>query len=257
MRTKPYSFTPAVRLSLFYARALDRLEVDTRTVRRYATKLQELGIPLVPDPRLDQNFFQRSDNYGFALRGIPAHTLSSFNLHTDYHRPGDEVVDERGASQQVALHDRQRSPSAAQVEDPGAEAGAETPAVVRVRRVAGLGQPGRWSDVHLGCAGQQRRLVGEVTGWVERWEGEPRPATGVVGEGPQRFDRARVVTHPVHILSWPPPCGADRGRLPGSVGSTRRLHRVGAHHPPGGARRQNAQQLRRMGWPSRAWRTPL
>ncbi|HEY0971408.1 MAG TPA: M20/M25/M40 family metallo-hydrolase [Gemmatimonadales bacterium] len=53
--------------------------------------LKAQGIPLVPDPRLDQNFFQRSDNYGFALRGIPAHTLSSFNLHPDYHRPGDEV----------------------------------------------------------------------------------------------------------------------------------------------------------------------
>jgi Zn-dependent M28 family amino/carboxypeptidase len=49
------------------------------------------GIPLDPDPRLDQDFFRRSDNYGFALRGIPAHTLSSFNLHADYHRPSDEV----------------------------------------------------------------------------------------------------------------------------------------------------------------------
>jgi hypothetical protein len=27
----------------------------------------------------------------FAYRGIPAHTLSSFNLHDDYHRPSDEV----------------------------------------------------------------------------------------------------------------------------------------------------------------------
>ncbi|HEX5580610.1 MAG TPA: M20/M25/M40 family metallo-hydrolase, partial [Gemmatimonadaceae bacterium] len=53
--------------------------------------LKAQGIPLVPDPRLDQDFFRRSDNYGFALRGIPAHTLSSFNLHADYHRPSDEV----------------------------------------------------------------------------------------------------------------------------------------------------------------------
>jgi Zn-dependent M28 family amino/carboxypeptidase len=53
--------------------------------------LRAQGIPLVPDPRLAQNFFQRSDNYGFALRGIPAHTLSSFGLHADYHRPGDEA----------------------------------------------------------------------------------------------------------------------------------------------------------------------
>lgn len=49
------------------------------------------GIPIVPDPRPDQNFFRRSDNYAFALQGIPAHTLSSFNLHADYHQPSDEA----------------------------------------------------------------------------------------------------------------------------------------------------------------------
>jgi hypothetical protein len=49
------------------------------------------GIPLVPDPRPTQNFFQRSDNYQLALRGVVAHTLSSFNLHADYHRPSDET----------------------------------------------------------------------------------------------------------------------------------------------------------------------
>ena len=53
--------------------------------------LEREGIPLVADPRPEQNFFRRSDNYGFALRGIPAHTLSSFGLHTDYHRPSDEA----------------------------------------------------------------------------------------------------------------------------------------------------------------------
>lgn len=49
------------------------------------------GIPIVPDKRLDQQFFQRSDNIAFARQGIPAHTLSSFNLHEDYHRPSDDV----------------------------------------------------------------------------------------------------------------------------------------------------------------------
>ncbi len=53
--------------------------------------LAAAGIPLVADKRLDQNFFMRSDNIAFAMLGIPAHTLSSFNLHTDYHRPSDEV----------------------------------------------------------------------------------------------------------------------------------------------------------------------
>lgn len=49
------------------------------------------GVPIVPDPRPEQNFFQRSDNIAFARIGIPAHTLSSFGLHTDYHRPSDDV----------------------------------------------------------------------------------------------------------------------------------------------------------------------
>jgi hypothetical protein len=53
--------------------------------------LSEAGIPIVPDPRPEQNFFERSDNIAFARRGIPAHTLSSFNLHADYHTPDDEA----------------------------------------------------------------------------------------------------------------------------------------------------------------------
>ncbi|MDX1495865.1 MAG: M20/M25/M40 family metallo-hydrolase [Longimicrobiales bacterium] len=54
-------------------------------------QLAEAGSPIVPDPRPQQNFFFRSDNIAFARLGIPAHTLSSFNLHTDYHQPSDEV----------------------------------------------------------------------------------------------------------------------------------------------------------------------
>jgi Zn-dependent M28 family amino/carboxypeptidase len=53
--------------------------------------LKAAGSPVVPDPRPDQQFFLRSDNIAFARRGIPAHTLSSFNLHADYHQPGDEA----------------------------------------------------------------------------------------------------------------------------------------------------------------------
>jgi hypothetical protein len=49
------------------------------------------GLPIVADPRLDQQFFTRSDNIAFAQRGIPAHTVSSFNLHGDYHRPSDDA----------------------------------------------------------------------------------------------------------------------------------------------------------------------
>ena len=53
--------------------------------------LREAGSPIVPDPRPEQGFFARSDNIVFARAGIPAHTLSSFGLHADYHRPSDEV----------------------------------------------------------------------------------------------------------------------------------------------------------------------
>jgi Zn-dependent M28 family amino/carboxypeptidase len=53
--------------------------------------LRDNGIPLVADPRPDQHFFERSDNIAFAYRGVPAHTISSFNLHNDYHQPSDEA----------------------------------------------------------------------------------------------------------------------------------------------------------------------
>ena len=54
-------------------------------------ELARQGASLVADPHPDQNFFQRSDNYPLALRGVIAHTISSFGLHTDYHRVSDEV----------------------------------------------------------------------------------------------------------------------------------------------------------------------
>lgn len=54
-------------------------------------ELVKQGAALVKDPHPDQNFFQRSDNYTLALRGVIAHTVSSFGLHTDYHRPSDDI----------------------------------------------------------------------------------------------------------------------------------------------------------------------
>ncbi len=50
------------------------------------------GLPIAADKRLDQQFFMRSDNIAFAERGIVAHTLSSYNMHRDYHRPTDDVA---------------------------------------------------------------------------------------------------------------------------------------------------------------------
>jgi hypothetical protein len=50
------------------------------------------GAHLVPDPRPEQNFFARSDNFGLAKKGVVAHTASSFGLHSDYHEPSDDLA---------------------------------------------------------------------------------------------------------------------------------------------------------------------
>jgi hypothetical protein len=53
--------------------------------------LAQHGAHLVADPHPKENFFQRSDNYNLARKGIIAQTVSSFGLHKDYHQPTDEV----------------------------------------------------------------------------------------------------------------------------------------------------------------------
>lgn len=53
-------------------------------------KLRETKIDVSPDPRLQMNFFARSDNVSFARKGVVSQTLSSFGGHGDYHRVTDE-----------------------------------------------------------------------------------------------------------------------------------------------------------------------
>jgi hypothetical protein len=48
--------------------------------------------PLVPDPHTGEHFFERSDNYPLARKGVVAHTVSSYGLHRDYHRPSDNLA---------------------------------------------------------------------------------------------------------------------------------------------------------------------
>lgn len=50
------------------------------------------GAHLVSDPHPDQNFFARSDNYVLAKKGVVAHTISSYGLHSDYHQPSDDLA---------------------------------------------------------------------------------------------------------------------------------------------------------------------
>lgn len=54
-------------------------------------ELARRGAKLVQDPHPSENFFQRSDNFTLARQGVIAHTVSSFGLHTDYHRASDEL----------------------------------------------------------------------------------------------------------------------------------------------------------------------
>jgi Zn-dependent M28 family amino/carboxypeptidase len=53
--------------------------------------LAAAGLAVKPDPYPDRGLFFGSDNIAFASAGIPAHTLSSSDLHEDYHTPDDEV----------------------------------------------------------------------------------------------------------------------------------------------------------------------
>jgi Peptidase family M28 len=55
-------------------------------------ELAKHGAKLVADPHPEENFFRRSDNYVLARKGIIAHTVSSFGLHTDYHQPSDDLA---------------------------------------------------------------------------------------------------------------------------------------------------------------------
>jgi len=57
--------------------------------------LAQHGAKLQPDRRPEQNFFQRSDNYALAKRGVVAQTVSSSGskngLYPEYHRPNDDI----------------------------------------------------------------------------------------------------------------------------------------------------------------------
>lgn len=67
-------------------------------------ELARHGARLVADPRPKQKFFQRSDNYALAKKGVVAHTVSSFGLHTDYHRPSDDIAHLDFTHMEQAIH---------------------------------------------------------------------------------------------------------------------------------------------------------
>jgi Zn-dependent M28 family amino/carboxypeptidase len=51
--------------------------------------LKRHGGKVARDPYPDQHFFERSDNYALALRGVVAHTLSGWAVVPTYHQPTD------------------------------------------------------------------------------------------------------------------------------------------------------------------------
>lgn len=65
--------------------------------------LAAAGLPVVPDPRPGQSYYRRSDNFALARRGIPAHTISSYGGHDEYHTPDDESeLTDRGHMEALA-----------------------------------------------------------------------------------------------------------------------------------------------------------
>jgi len=74
---------PKVPARTLWLTGFDRSDLGSTLAKR--------GARLVLDPHPEMNFFQRSDNYTLARRGVVAHTVSSYNLHTEYHTPADDT----------------------------------------------------------------------------------------------------------------------------------------------------------------------
>jgi hypothetical protein len=55
-------------------------------------ELAKHGGLVTADPYPQQHFFQRSDNYGLALAGVVAHTISGWAVTPTYHRPTDTIA---------------------------------------------------------------------------------------------------------------------------------------------------------------------
>jgi hypothetical protein len=54
--------------------------------------LKAHGALLGPDPYPEQHFFERSDNYALALKGVVAHTAAGWGTVPTYHQPNDDLA---------------------------------------------------------------------------------------------------------------------------------------------------------------------
>ena len=58
----------------------------------FAAELAKHGANVVADPYPQQNFFQRSDNYVLAKKGVVAQTIGSYGLQKEYHSVKDDLA---------------------------------------------------------------------------------------------------------------------------------------------------------------------
>ena len=56
------------------------------------SELAARGFLVTGDPYPEQHFFERSDNYQLALKGVVAHTISGWAMTPTYHQPTDTVA---------------------------------------------------------------------------------------------------------------------------------------------------------------------
>ncbi len=54
--------------------------------------LKAHGALIGPDPYPEEHFFERSDNYALALRGVVAHTAAGWGTVPTYHQPDDDLA---------------------------------------------------------------------------------------------------------------------------------------------------------------------
>lgn len=57
-----------------------------------SSALQENGLTVISEPDVEKRLFQRSDNFPFAQKGVPAHTImASDDDEKCYHEPCDDI----------------------------------------------------------------------------------------------------------------------------------------------------------------------
>src|SRR4029453_13061729 len=54
--------------------------------------LREKGASIGPDNYPEENFFQRSDNFQLAKKGVVAQTISAWPIPPTYHQPTDDLA---------------------------------------------------------------------------------------------------------------------------------------------------------------------